>query len=190
MTLRFLLPLALIALPTPLSAQALTPAETARIDQLVGTALSGTGTPSASIAVVRGGRIVLAKAYGKQSEAGGAADARLPYQIASISKQFTAAAVLLLEDEGKLSLDDTVAKYIPGVTGGDRITIRPPRTTAIEAEGTPVSPSAPATSVSICAVSAGVSDWAMAGAGSSAATARRRVNIAATKQNRVAGATP
>lgn len=124
MTLRFLLPLALIALPTPISAQALTPAETTRIDQLVGTALSETGTPSASIAVVRGGRIVLAKAYGKQSEAGGAADARLPYQIASISKQFTAAAVLLLEDEGKLSLDDTVDRYVPGITGGDRITIR------------------------------------------------------------------
>ncbi|MDD1450630.1 hypothetical protein NHF48_005985 [Sphingomonas sp. H160509] len=42
-------------------------------------------------------------------------------------------------------------------------TIRPPRTTAIEADGTPVSPSAPVTSVSICVVSAGVSDCAMAG---------------------------
>src|SRR6185295_7559237 len=45
-------------------------------------------------------------------------------QIASISKQFTAMALLLLEDEGKLSLDDKVAKYLPGISGGDRITLR------------------------------------------------------------------
>jgi CubicO group peptidase (beta-lactamase class C family) len=48
----------------------------------------------------------------------------LPYQIASNSKQFTAMAVLLLRDEGKLSLDDPVSKFIPGITAGDRITIR------------------------------------------------------------------
>ncbi len=33
-------------------------------------------------------------------------------------------ALLLLEDEGKLSLDDPVAKYLPGISGGDRITMR------------------------------------------------------------------
>ena len=49
-------------------------------------------------------------------------DAR--YQIASISKQFTAAAILLLRDRRRLSLDDTVSRYVPGITGGDRITIR------------------------------------------------------------------
>ena len=48
----------------------------------------------------------------------------LPYQIASNSKQFTAMMLLLLEDEGKLSLDDHVAKYLPGISGGDTITIR------------------------------------------------------------------
>jgi CubicO group peptidase (beta-lactamase class C family) len=113
-----------LAIPSPLAAQALSPAEAGRIDRLVGEALAETGTPSASIAVVRGGRIVLAKAYGKQSEAGAAADPRQPYQIASISKQFTAAAILLLEDEGRLTLDDKVDRYVPGITDGDRITIR------------------------------------------------------------------
>jgi CubicO group peptidase (beta-lactamase class C family) len=110
--------------PAPLAAQALTPQETAQIDTVVADTLRATGTPSASIAVVRGGRIVFVKAYGKQSERGGMADAKAPYQIASISKQFTAAALLLLEDDGKLSLDDTVAKYLLGITGGDRITLR------------------------------------------------------------------
>ena len=105
-----LLAVAALSLPIPAIAQSLTPAETAQIDTLVAGAMGDTGVPSASIAVVRGGRIVFAKAYGKPSEAIATADPKLPYQIASISKQFTAAAVLLLENEGKLRLDDTVAK--------------------------------------------------------------------------------
>ena len=110
--------------PTQALAQALTPAQTAKIDGAVAKALADTGVPSASIVVVRGDRIVLAKAYGEQSPTRAVADPAAPYQIASISKQFTAAAILLLEDEGKLSLDDTVSAYVPGITDGDKITIR------------------------------------------------------------------
>ena len=73
---------------------------------------------------MRDGKIVFAKAYGKQSETMKDTERRPPYQIASISKQFTAAALLMLEDEGKLSLDDTVAKWLPGITGGDKIKLR------------------------------------------------------------------
>jgi len=112
---------ALVAVPA--AAQPLTPAEVAKIDQIVTTNLSQSGVPSAEIAVVRDGKIVLDKAYGKANEH---LPARpdLPYQIASNSKQFTAMALLLLEDEGKLSLDDPVSKYLPGISEGDRITIR------------------------------------------------------------------
>jgi CubicO group peptidase (beta-lactamase class C family) len=46
------------------------------------------------------------------------------YSIGSISKQFTATALLLLQEEGKLSLDDAVGKYVPGLTRGDEVTIR------------------------------------------------------------------
>jgi CubicO group peptidase (beta-lactamase class C family) len=46
------------------------------------------------------------------------------YSIGSISKQFTAAAILLLQEEGKLTLDDPVGKYVPGLTRGDEVTIR------------------------------------------------------------------
>lgn len=121
--MRFFLAAALF-LPTPAFAQALTAAEQAQIDRVVADALADTGVPSASVAVVRGGKVVLAKAYGRQCERCGVPDAKLPYQIASISKQFTAAAMLLLQDEGKLGLDDHVDKYLPGITGGDRITLR------------------------------------------------------------------
>ncbi|WP_299426431.1 serine hydrolase [Sphingomonas bacterium] len=114
--------LALIA--TPAFAQDLTPTESAKVDTIVTDALTKSGVPSASVAIVRGGRIVFAKAYGKQSETIAVATPERPYQIASISKQFTAAALLMLEDEGKLSLDDTVAKWIPDITDGDKISIR------------------------------------------------------------------
>ena len=113
--------LAIVALPA--TAQPLTQAEIGQVDQLVAKTLADTGVPSAEIAIVRNGMLVLDKAYGKANEKLPASPA-LPYQIASNSKQFTAMALLLLEDEGKLSLDDRVAKYIPGITQGDRITIR------------------------------------------------------------------
>lgn len=118
------IPFALLALAAgPVAAQPLTPAQVAKVDRLVTGTLADTGVPSAEIAIVRDGRLVLTKAYGKASET---LPARpdLPYQIASNSKQFTAMALLLLEDEGKLSLDDRVSKYLPGISGGDKITIR------------------------------------------------------------------
>jgi D-alanyl-D-alanine carboxypeptidase len=113
--------LALVALPA--AAQPLTPAEVAKIDQLVTKTLADTGVPSAEIAIVRDGKLVLNKAYGKANEAL-PANPGLPYQIASNSKQFTAMALILLRDQGKLSLDDHVSKFIPGISEGDKITIR------------------------------------------------------------------
>jgi D-alanyl-D-alanine carboxypeptidase len=113
--------LALVA--SPVLAQPLTPAEVAQIDKIVLRELAVDQVPSAEIAIVRDGKIVLSKAYGKAND-DLPARTNLPYQIASNSKQFTAMALLLLEDEGKLSLDDHVSKYLPGITGGDRITIR------------------------------------------------------------------
>jgi CubicO group peptidase (beta-lactamase class C family) len=46
------------------------------------------------------------------------------YSIGSISKQFTATAILLLQEQGKLSLDDKVAKFVPGLTRADEVSIR------------------------------------------------------------------
>ncbi|UZK66743.1 serine hydrolase domain-containing protein [Sphingomonas sp. M1-B02] len=122
--MRRLILLAAFLLAAPAAAQPLTADQTAQVDKLVADALTATQVPSASIAIVRDGKIVYAKAYGDQGPniAAPTSDAR--YQVASISKQFTAAALLLLEDEGKLSLDDTIGKYLPGVSGGATITIR------------------------------------------------------------------
>ncbi|OSZ63541.1 serine hydrolase [Sphingomonas sp. IBVSS2] len=115
---------AALLIATPAAAQQLSADETAQVDAIVTNALKSSGVPSASIAIVRDGRIVFAKAYGDQGPGMKATSPAAKYQIASISKQFTAAAILLLEEEGKLGLDDKVSKWVPDITGADRITIR------------------------------------------------------------------
>ena len=115
---------ALCFLAAPAAAQELSRDEVAQVGRVVETTLADTGVPSASVAVVRGGKLVFARAYGQRSDRAGVADANAILPVASVSKQFTAAALLLLEDEGKLSLDDTVSKHLPGITGGDGITLR------------------------------------------------------------------
>ena len=109
----------------PPSAAAFDPALRSRIDRIARGILAQTGVPSASIAVVQHGRLVYTQAYGlaRLSPLLPATPA-MRYSIGSISKQFTAAAILMLQEQGKLSLDDPVGKYIPGLTQGDKVTIR------------------------------------------------------------------
>ncbi|MFL6281682.1 MAG: serine hydrolase domain-containing protein [Pyrinomonadaceae bacterium] len=96
-----------------------------RIDKLSTEALARTGVPSASVAVVKDGRVVYLKAYGDaRVEPRVPATPEMRYSIGSISKQFTAAAILLLQEQGKLSLDDKVSKYVPDLTRAGDITIR------------------------------------------------------------------
>lgn len=97
----------------------------AHLDGIAAIVLDQTGVPSASVAVVKGGKIVFTHAYGKaRLDPPEAATPEMRYSIGSISKQFTAAAILLLQEQGKVSLDDTVGKYVPGLTRGDEVTIR------------------------------------------------------------------
>src|SRR5262249_11892650 len=74
----------------------------AAIDATVRDALATSGVPSASIAVVRDGRIAYAQAYGSaRLEPAAAAATGMRYSIGSVSKQFTATAILMLAEEGK-----------------------------------------------------------------------------------------
>ncbi|MBZ5567038.1 MAG: beta-lactamase family protein [Acidobacteriia bacterium] len=87
--------------------------------------LRDTGVPSASIAVVKDGRMAYLQTYGESR-----LEPRTPvrpdmrYSIGSISKQFTAVALLLLQEQGKLSLDDPVGKFLPNLTRARDVTIR------------------------------------------------------------------
>lgn len=83
------------------------------------------GVPSVSVAVVKDDQLFYAKAFGDASLAGNTpATTTTRYAVGSISKQFTAAALLLEQERGKLSLDDKVSKYLPDLTRADEVTIR------------------------------------------------------------------
>src|SRR5580698_2789887 len=123
--LKSLLLLTLVSLTVPPAGAELSPEAKSRIDAAVSQVLSSTKVPSASIAVVKDGRIAYLQAYG-QARLSPAVDAtpQMQYSVGSISKQFTAAAVLFLAQEGKLTLDDPVAKYLPELTRAREVTIR------------------------------------------------------------------
>jgi CubicO group peptidase (beta-lactamase class C family) len=75
--------------------------------------------------VVKDGRIAYVKAYGSarlNPDAAALPDMR--YSIGSVSKQFMAGAILMLAEEGKLSLDDKVGRYLPNLTRANEVTIR------------------------------------------------------------------
>jgi len=96
-----------------------------RIDKRAAGTLAASGIPSASVAVVRDGQIVYVKTYGDaRLDPKTPAAPEMRYSIGSISKQFTAAAILLLQEQGKLSLDDKVSKFIPDLTRANEVTIR------------------------------------------------------------------
>lgn len=101
------------------------PALKARIDRIAAGVMEQHGVPSASVAVVQGGKLLYTHAYGNAHIAPDKpATPEMRYSIGSVSKQFTAAAILLLQEQGKLKLDDPVGKYVPGLTRGDEVTIR------------------------------------------------------------------
>ena len=79
--------------------------------------------PSVSAAVYRGGEVVWAEAVGIAEEDGREATPDTQYRIGSITKTFTAAAVMLLREEGKLTLDDPLDRYVPDARYGD-LTLR------------------------------------------------------------------
>ncbi|HEX2329680.1 MAG TPA: serine hydrolase domain-containing protein [Candidatus Angelobacter sp.] len=106
-------------------AQAQTTDIRTEIDQIAKETLEKSGVPSASVSVVKDAKIFYANAYGNAKlEPAVPAQTGMRYSIGSISKQFTAAAILLLQEDGKLTLDDKVAKFVPGLTRGDEVTIR------------------------------------------------------------------
>jgi CubicO group peptidase (beta-lactamase class C family) len=115
-------------LPLRISGQSvdtIDPGLRAQIDRIATGVMQQRGVPSVSLAVVKGGKLVYAHAYGKAHiDPDKPATPDMRYSIGSISKQFTAAAILLLQEQGKLKLDDPVGKYVPDLTRGDEVTIR------------------------------------------------------------------
>lgn len=96
-----------------------------QVDHIATSTLARTGVPSASVAVVKHDRVVYLKAYGHaRLDPDVPATTSMRYSVGSISKQFTAAAILMLQQQGKLSVDDAVARFFPKLTRADDVTLR------------------------------------------------------------------
>jgi len=116
---------ALIVLASSFAAAELPADLRAKVDAHAQRTLADTGVPSASIAIVQNGEITYLRAYGDaRLDPRTPATSSMRYSVGSISKQFTAAAILLLAEDGKLSLDDPVSRFVPNLTRGNEVTIR------------------------------------------------------------------
>ncbi len=105
--------------------QGVSPELKGKIDAAVKQVMEKTGVPSASVGIVQGGKVVYTAAYGQARLSPAlAASPDMHYAIGSISKQFTTACILLLAEEGKLTLDDPVSRWFPELTRANEVTVR------------------------------------------------------------------
>ena len=114
-----------LLLPAP-AAGTQTPATMDSIDRYVRAEVTRYRIPGLSLAVLRGDSVVLARGYGYAN-----VEHRVPatdstvYQSGSVGKQFTAAAIVMLSEQGRLSLDDSITRFLPdGPAAWRGITIR------------------------------------------------------------------
>jgi len=115
--MRLLLVALLAAATAAASAQQLPPDTAARVATVAQKILADSGVPSASIGIVQDNHIAYTHAFGLACVTPPLpADASMAYPIGSISKQFTATAILILQQQGRLSLQDPVSKFFPELT--------------------------------------------------------------------------
>jgi D-alanyl-D-alanine carboxypeptidase len=101
-------------------------AQADKLDQFVNAEMAKNRIPGASIAVLREGKLLTARAYGLANvEFAVSVSGDTVHQLASATKPFTATAVMLLVEQGKLSLDDTVVKLLPELPAAwSKVTVR------------------------------------------------------------------
>jgi D-alanyl-D-alanine carboxypeptidase len=126
--MRLILAAALLAATTAVPAQQLAPSlapdTAAKVAAIAQKVLADTGVASASVGIVEDGHIVYTRAFGLARVSPPLpAEASMAYPIGSISKQFTATAILILQQQGKLSLQDPVSKFFPELTRANEVKI-------------------------------------------------------------------
>lgn len=117
---------------TPAAAQQVTTgfdslpaALSAKVRAAVLDVMKRTNVPSAQVGIVRDGRPAYVAAFGQaRLSPPTAATPDMHYAVGSISKQFTTAAILLLQQDGKLSIDDPVSRWYPELTRANEVTLR------------------------------------------------------------------
>ena len=110
----------------PSQARAGAPDTTSRVVDRVFAALSNTDRPGCALGVGRNGRLIYEHGYGMANlETATPINPTSIFHVASVSKQFTATAIMLLARDGKLTVDDNIRKYVPEIPDyGTPITIR------------------------------------------------------------------
>lgn len=107
-----------------LFALGLTPSSVASVTKAAETPLSVQHVPGAEIAVTGNGKLAIDSVYGvKDLKTQAPVDAQTHFEIASLTKAFTAAAILQLTEEGKLRLSDTLDQYVPEYAPGKSVTL-------------------------------------------------------------------
>ena len=96
------------------------------VDRYVAEQMRQLHLPGVSLAVIRNGRVIKAQTYGLANvELGVPVSADTVFELGSVTKQFTAAAIMLLVEDGKIGLDDPLSKYFGDVpTAWSQITVR------------------------------------------------------------------
>ncbi len=100
--------------------------QTEKVDDFVREQMSENHIPGLSLAVVRDGKIILAKGYGTANlELSAPATEKTAFAIYSITKTFTAVVTLMLVEEGKVSLEDPISKHLANLPAAwNRVTVR------------------------------------------------------------------
>jgi len=94
------------------------------VDSLISTVFKDKNGPGAVFMVAKNGKAIYQKAFGKANlELEVDMRTNNVFQLGSMTKQFTAIAILMLAEQGKLEVTDPIAKYIPDYPAGDKITL-------------------------------------------------------------------
>lgn len=105
----------LAALPSAQTRAPLSDAQIASIDSFVASEMARAHVPGVAVGIYSRGNILLAKGYGLANvELGVPVKPETIFQSGSVGKQFVSAAIMMLVEEGRVSLEDSIAKYFPG----------------------------------------------------------------------------
>ena len=116
---------AMVAAASPGAAQRPQPQNWSSLDALVATAIERRLTPGMQLSVMKRGGLIYSKGFGSANlETGTLLMPTSVMRIGSVTKQFTAAAMLLLQEEGRLSIDDRLSRFVPEIAVANQVTLR------------------------------------------------------------------
>ena len=114
------------AISLPIDARPAQPSASDQVDAVVRQQMNEQHIPGVGLAVVRHGKLILARGYGLANvELAAPVSPETVFEAGSITKQFVAAAIMLLAQDGKLKLDDNIGRYFPEASPATKtVTIR------------------------------------------------------------------